>query len=177
MEKKQRAASNTFKDGTASQENYALRVVGYKVCALLWVVSNRQNHWLYYILHAVKNTNQCLCQKPPKLFNRKDIGTPHIINNLAENPILGCFASPSIFTGLGAIRLPLFPFGKKFFEREGCKSALGDAFSPLSHKYFMNAALWGWWKEEKMSTMPKVNIQLIKINDVVEIIMFYRTLK
>lgn len=107
------------------------------------------------------------------MFNRKGVGTPYIINNPVENPILGCFALPSIFTGHGAIRLPLFPFGKKFFEREGYKSALGDAFSPLSHRYFMNAVLWGWWKEEKMSTMPKVNIQLIKINDVVENIMFY----
>lgn len=33
--KKQQAVANTFKDGTASQEDFAHRVVGFEGCALL----------------------------------------------------------------------------------------------------------------------------------------------
>lgn len=50
---KQQAVANTFKDGTASQEDFAHRVVGFEGCALLWVTS-RWNHRFDCILLSVK---------------------------------------------------------------------------------------------------------------------------
>lgn len=63
VQKMHRASANVFKDGFASREDYALRVVGFQGCTLLQVVINRQNDLFNCILLAVKQSERYFSPK------------------------------------------------------------------------------------------------------------------
>lgn len=69
---------------------------------------------------------------------------PHVINHPAEivQSWLECFASSSIFTGLGAFWLPFVSIAVEFFEgenfrwRKDSKNAHGEVFSDKSQTFY-----------------------------------------